>query len=132
MRTHFLAILFLSAFSLPVLAQNESDALRFSQTYSGGTARSLSLSGAFGALGGDPSSLSINPAGIGVYRASEFTLTTGVNYDRVTSTYLNKYEDYKYKLNISNLAYVYTYNTNNRNGWISASFGVAYNRLLHQ
>jgi len=129
MRTNFIVIILLVVFSLPVLAQNEADALRFSQTYSGGTARSLSLSGAFGALGGDATSLSINPAGIGVYRASEFTITAGVNNDLVNSTYLNKYEDYKYKVNISNLAYIYTYNTNKNTGWVSASFGVGYNRL---
>jgi len=130
MKTNIKAIIALLSFSLSAIAQNESDALRFSQNYSGGTARSLGLSGAFGALGGDPSSLSINPAGIGVYRASEFTITTGVNYDKVKSSYLgSSYEDYKYKLNISNLAYIYTYNTNKTQGWVSASFGIAYNRL---
>lgn len=131
MKTNFfISALLLSVFSLPVLAQNESDALRFSQTYSGGTARSMGLSGAFGALGGDASSLGINPGGIGVYRASEFTITTGVNYDAVNSGYLgNSYEDYKYKLNLSNLAYVYTYNTKKNTGWVSASFGIGYNRL---
>ncbi|NJK97097.1 MAG: hypothetical protein HC905_21200 [Bacteroidales bacterium] len=82
-----------------------------------------------GALGGDATSLSINPGGIGVYRSSEFTITTGVNYDIVNSTYLSKYEDFKYKMNISNLAYIYTYNTNKTTGWVSASFGIAYNRL---
>ncbi|HEX3008320.1 MAG TPA: hypothetical protein VHO90_11980, partial [Bacteroidales bacterium] len=107
-----------------------SDVLRFSQNYSGGTARSLGLGGAFGALGGDATSLSINPAGIGIYRSSEFTITTGVNYDKVDATFLgSKYNDSKYKMNLSNLAYIYTYNTNNNSGWISASFGIAYNRL---
>jgi hypothetical protein len=130
MRTNFLTIVLLSLFSLPVLAQNESDILRFSQNYSGGTARSLSLGGAFGALGGDASSLSINPAGIGVYRASEFTITTGINYDKVDATFLGKkYDDSKYKMNISNLAYIFNYNTNRDKGWVSASFGIAYNRL---
>lgn len=130
MRTNFIIILILSVFSTSLFAQNEADALRFSQSYSGGTARSLGLSGAFGALGGDPSSLSINPAGIGVYRSSEFTITAGVNNDLVTSKYRGyKYEDFKNKFNLSNLAYVYTYNTNKTAGWVSASFGVAYNRL---
>lgn len=130
MRTNFIAILILSAFSIPVLAQNEADALKFSQNFSGGTARSLGLSGAFGALGGDASSLSINPAGIGVYRASEFTMTMGVNNTNIESDYLGtKYDDSKTKFNLSNLAYIYTYNTNKNTGWVSASFGIAYNRL---
>ncbi|MBL0343571.1 MAG: hypothetical protein IPP71_23575 [Bacteroidetes bacterium] len=47
-------------------AQNEIDALRYSQSMFGSTARSLSMGGAFGALGADFSTLSTNPAGIGV------------------------------------------------------------------
>jgi hypothetical protein len=130
MKTYVILILAIITVSLPLAAQNETDALRFSQNYSGGTARSLGLAGAFGALGGDPSSLYINPAGLGVYRSSEFTFTTGMNYDKVRSNYLNaNTEDFKYKLNISNLAYIYTYNTNRNSGWVSASFGVGYNRL---
>lgn len=130
MRNKFIIISVLSFFSIPIFSQSDADAIRFSQNYSGGTSRSLGLSGAFGALGGDPSSLSINPAGIGVYRASEFTFTTGINVDNVKSTYANnKFENDKYKMNISNLAYVYTFNTNKNTGWVSASFGIAYNRL---
>lgn len=123
-------ILALVSISYSVLAQNESDALRFSQNYAGGTARNLAMGGAFGALGGDASSLYINPAGIGVYRSSEFSFTSGVNYDNVMSKYLGtSYEDYKYKFNVSNLSYIYSFNTNNNTGWVGASFGIAYNRL---
>ena len=57
-------------------AQNEVDALRFSQHYPVGTARSVGLGGAVGALGGDFTSLSVNPAGIGLYRQSEINLFT--------------------------------------------------------
>jgi hypothetical protein len=56
-------------------AQNQVDALRYSQIYPGGTARSTAMGGAFGALGGDFYSASLNPAGLGVYRSSEFTFT---------------------------------------------------------
>jgi len=58
-----------------ITAQNVDDALRYSQIFYGGTARFMSMGGAFTALGGDISSLSQNPAGIGVFRASEITLT---------------------------------------------------------
>jgi len=40
-----------------------------------GTARYSSMAGAFGALGGDPSAIKDNPAGLGIYRKSELTLT---------------------------------------------------------
>ena len=58
-----------------VIAQNVDDALRYSQIFYGGTARFMSMGGAFTALGGDISSLSQNPAGLGVFRSSELTIT---------------------------------------------------------
>ncbi|MFA6798620.1 MAG: hypothetical protein WCR39_04935, partial [Bacteroidales bacterium] len=54
--------------ALGLSAQNEQDALRYSFIQTGGTTRSISMGGAFGAVGGDFSSLSINPAGLGIYR----------------------------------------------------------------
>ena len=49
-----------------------------------GTARFMGMGGAFGALGGDMSTLSYNPAGIGVYRSSEIGAT--INFDIQNST----------------------------------------------
>ena len=40
-----------------------------------GTARSAAMSGAFASLGADLSSMNINPAGLGMYRTSEFGMT---------------------------------------------------------
>lgn len=54
------------------IAQNETDVLRFSQQNPIGTVRTIGLCGAYGALGADLSSISGNPAGIGMYRRSDF------------------------------------------------------------
>lgn len=62
-------------FSLFASAQNEEDAIRFSRISPFGTARSAAMGGAFGALGGDLSTLSTNPGGIGVFRKSEASFT---------------------------------------------------------
>lgn len=51
--------------------QSAVDAYRLSQPDMKGTARFMGMAGAFGALGGDLSTLSQNPAGIGVYRSNE-------------------------------------------------------------
>ncbi len=40
-----------------------------------GTARSVSVGGAIGALGGDITSTSVNPAGLGFYKTSEFVIS---------------------------------------------------------
>ena len=63
--------------SLPFLAhaQGAIDAYRIAQPDLKGTARFMSMGGAFGALGGDISTISHNPAGIGIYRSNEVSLT---------------------------------------------------------
>ncbi|HDZ06626.1 hypothetical protein LCGC14_0190610 [marine sediment metagenome] len=60
-------------------AQNINDALRFGTENLQGTARFQAMGGAFGALGGDLSSLNVNPAGSAVFNNSLFTVT-GSNY----------------------------------------------------
>ncbi|HBG86160.1 MAG TPA: transporter, partial [Marinilabiliaceae bacterium] len=60
-KVFFALIIFLQTGLL--IAQVPEDALRLSLNRTSGTARSLSLSNAMGALGGDHSSIGINPAG---------------------------------------------------------------------
>lgn len=60
--------------------QNINDVLRLSGENSYGTARFQGLNGAFGALGGDMSSLNVNPAGSAVFNNSLFSVT-GSNYN---------------------------------------------------
>lgn len=125
-----IGIIFLSLLASPLFAQNETDVLRASQQFTGGTARNIGMGGAFGALGADMSSLSLNPAGIGVYRRSEFTFTPSViSNDAKTNLYGQPYSDTKNKFNFSNIGYVFTNYTNKEQGWVSMNFGIAYNRL---
>ncbi len=56
-------------------AQNINEALRYSSENLQGTARFQSMGGAFGALGGDLSSLNINPAGSAVFSNSLITFS---------------------------------------------------------
>ena len=62
-------------------AQNINDVLRYSTENLQGTARFQSMSGAFGALGGDLSALNANPAGSAVFNHSIFTVS-GTNYNK--------------------------------------------------
>lgn len=56
-------------------SQNLTDALRYSTGETQGTARFKSMSGAFGALGGDLSAVSINPAGSAIFNSSHGALS---------------------------------------------------------
>lgn len=57
-----------------------SDALRYSQENLNGTARFRALSGAFGALGGDLSSINVNPAGSAIFSNNQLAVTLS-NFD---------------------------------------------------
>ena len=56
-------------------SQNLTDAIRYSSGETEGTARFKSMSGAFGALGGDLSAVSINPAGSAIFNFSHGAMT---------------------------------------------------------
>lgn len=74
--------------TMSAVAQNTGDLLRFSQyDFSNSTARSAAMAGAFTSLGSDLSSMSINPAGLGMYSASELAVTAGVNIGASRSDY---------------------------------------------
>ena len=75
--------IFLFALGLTIsVAQSQeiSDAMRYSQDNLNGTARFRAMSGAFGALGGDLSSLNVNPAGSAVFSNNQMTVTLS-NFD---------------------------------------------------
>ncbi|MFA4852772.1 MAG: hypothetical protein WC599_09660 [Bacteroidales bacterium] len=118
--------------SIVVNAQSDIDALRYSMIYFGGTARYSSMGGAFGAVGADFSTLSTNPAGLGVYRKNEITFTPSVYAGKTSSVYNGKTtEDMKYNFNLSNFGMVYALKTNKRNdevGWKSINIAFGLNR----
>src|SRR5262249_13854967 len=90
--------------------------------------------GAFGALGGDFSSLAVNPAGIGIYRKSEFTFSTSLYMNQTTSDFLgNASTENRFNLNVPNLAFVFSHKTKaekeDKIGWKSVSFALGLNRI---
>ena len=76
----------LSGLAITASAQSAIDAMRIGQQDMKGTARFMSMGGAFGALGGDLTTLSQNPAGIGVYRNSEVGMTVDLDVQSSLST----------------------------------------------
>jgi hypothetical protein len=135
MRTLALTTLLLLIISGSIKAQNQSDAFRYSQTQPSGTARFTSMGGAFTALGGDYSSLSLNPAGIAIYRGNEFTITPNLNFTKVGSNFLGvSDEDIKYDFAIQNVGFVLAFNDPNQlkeNGWIGFQMGFGFSNQFN-
>jgi len=112
--------------------QYVDQALIFSQQNYGSTARSKAMGNAFGAIGGDFSSLSINPAGIGVYLRSEVTGTLNViGINNTESTYRGQItDDRSNNFSFRNFGYVLATPVNSGgSGLVSFNFGIGFNKL---
>ena len=127
MKKIIFCFLFLTSTSL--VSQNHVDALRYSYLDYLGTARYSSLSGSFGSLGGDLSSIHQNPAGLSIYRTNEVGFTINSQITTIESEYFNNsFQSEKSSLYIQNMGYVKTIREN-KNKWNRFSFGLSYNRL---
>ena len=111
---------------LPLLinAQDAFDVLQMSQTELRGTSRFQSMAGAFGALGGDLSTMTQNPAGIGVYRNSDLGITLGLDFNS-TKSGVDKMNQTKF--NVNNVGYVGAIRLNSETV-PNLNFGFSYNR----
>ena len=100
-------ILALSLCTLPLLANAQAafDALKLSENELRGTARSMSMAGAYTALGGDLSTLNQNPGGIGVYRSSDVGITMSLDFNK-SSVDHNNMGFNKTRFIVNNIGYV--------------------------
>lgn len=113
-----------------VSAQSAIDYYNLSASQLRGTARYMSMAGAFGALGGDISTLTQNPAGIGVYRSSDITATLDIDPRRTTlgNTGSQPYLNSQTNVACNNFGYIGTARTGSE---IMPFFqwGASYNRV---
>ncbi len=107
-------------------------AIRFNQSDYEGTARSQAMGSAFGALGADLTSQSINPAGLGTYRATEIAIGFGVNINKNLSNYYGyKDEDTKgtVPFNVIGLTLNIDRSEGKTSGAMAHTFSISYSRL---
>lgn len=85
-------------------AQNEQDAILYSTTNAGASARTLGMAGSFSAIGADPSAALINPAGMAQIRRNLFDMSIQFMNVKSTGTYYkNEVEDNRLNFNIPNI-----------------------------
>lgn len=126
-KTFIIAILFAVTFTSFSQSLGYQDlALVFSQNDENGSARFTSMSGAFGALGGDISSININPAGIAVYKNSVFSGTFNSRNSDITSTYYgNSLTTQDQFFNLSHAGAVLVFDSAYNSEW--SKFAVGFN-----
>jgi len=127
----FIAMLLVGVI-LSLDAQNETQALRFSQYTPFGTARYAAQGGAIGALGADLTSMVTNPAGLAFYRSAEFSVTPSFYWVNTSSDFMGSVtEDSEFRFNLASMGMVNAMNTNQKSGIVGAAFGFGYNTLVN-
>ncbi len=95
-----------------------------------GTARSVAMGGAFTSLGADLSSMNINPAGLGMYRTSEFGTTISLlsTWDKNTLHGLSSTNGVRTSVGMNNFGAAF--NIHEGAGAVtSLTLGIGYNKL---
>ncbi len=141
MNKKIITLLLCAAAAFPAAAQGWYDAYLFSQNEYGGTARSVGMGNAFTAVGGDPGSLTFNPAGSSVAAYSQLVITPGLSfassYAIGTQTqvdgkatvigYGNGVNADYTRFKLPNLGLIFNMDTGRRHGLKRWSFGIVMN-----
>ncbi|MEP7322725.1 MAG: hypothetical protein ABI761_12435 [Saprospiraceae bacterium] len=130
MKNLFFIALFVGL-STASIAQNVSDALRYSQRDPLGSARYVGVGGSMGAIGADFGSITDNPAGLAGYRFSEVVLSPGLYYNQTNSQLKSSafIKENKYGPAVDNLGLVIVKNGIEGSNWRTVNFSFGYNKV---
>jgi hypothetical protein len=109
-------------------SQEVSDAIRYAQDNITGTARFRAMSGAFGAVGGDLSSITVNPAGSAIFSNNQVGVTFSNQSTKNNSDYFNtktSENDNSFILNQAGGVFVF-HDHNPNNNWRKITIGATY------
>lgn len=113
------------------LAAQAQDVQRFSQRDLMGSARYVGMGGAMTAIGGDPTAALDNPAGLGLYRRKEVSVTFDRMWD-YTVQVGQRTQEYRYRFSIPEVAVVWSFgNPNKLSGVIFNNLMFSANRLAN-
>ena len=114
------------------VAQNINDISRFLSTDLNGSARHTSMAGAFGALGGDLTSISYNPASSSVFLNSEFGASINYKNKRTNGTYFGTSEIRENDaISLDHFGAVFVFNNNNiESPWSRISLGINFHKIV--
>jgi hypothetical protein len=119
--------LFVGLMTFAVGAQGINEMIDYSTSELNGTARFKSLSGAFGALGGDLSAITINPAGSAIFNHSEVGITLSTSsLENTTSFFENSKLTDQNQFAFDQAGAVFVMKNFGKGNWKKISFGFNY------
>ena len=127
-KKHFITALALSV-ALGAGAQTAYDAAKITSTDLNGTARFVGMGGAMGALGGDLSTIGTNPAGLGIFRSNDVSMSFGFSNIGTESNYMgHKLSNNKTRFSFDNMGFVVSHHVGNHTALRFVNFGFNYCR----
>ncbi len=93
-----------------------------------GTARSMAMAGAFTSLGGDLSSMGINPAGLGMYRSNEVSITPMMGFQTAKNSATDWGENSRNRFAMANLGVAFNLYEGS-GSVVSVNMALGYNRV---
>lgn len=129
MKTKYILLTLCTLGAMQMSAQTVYDGAALSQKDLNGTARFVGMGGAMGALGGDLTTMGVNPAGIGIYRSNDASLTMGYSITGAESNYGGfKQENNKYRFSFDNAGVVISTKIGNQTALRYMNFGFNYRK----
>ena len=129
----FLSLIFILG-TATIASQNIFDAIRYSNDEIEGSARFSAMSGAFGALGGELSAISVNPAGSAIFSKGIASLTLS-NYktsndsnlvNNLLNNVMESNVDTKSNFNLNQLGGVLVFNNTTKSKWKKMTISLNY------
>lgn len=115
--------------AMAVSAQDAYDVSRVIGNELNGTARFVGMGGAMSALGGDISVMGTNPAGIGIYRRNDFSVSFGMNNTAAESMFNgNVMKEDRTKASFDQVGFVYSHKVGNETSLRYVNFGFNYHK----
>lgn len=132
MKKRLFSIGMLAMAAVAAVAQTQYDAARFSGSELNGTARFVGMGGATSALGADISVIGTNPAGIGLFRSHDLSLSFGFNKN-VTNSNLGGTEvkDERTRASFDQLGFVYSTKIGNKTDLRYFNIGFNYHKMAN-
>ena len=94
-----------------------------------GTARSMAMAGAFTSLGGDLSSMGINPAGLAMFRHNEISISPMMGFQNSTNSAQDWGDNQQSRFAISNFSTTFKLYEGSSSNLVSLNVGLGYNRV---
>lgn len=132
MKKRLFSIGMLAMVAVAAVAQTQYDAARFSGSELNGTARFVGMGGAMSALGADISVMGTNPAGIGLFRSHDLSLSFGFNKNVTNSNFEGtQVKDDRTRASFDQVGFVYSTKIGNRTNLRYFNVGFNYHKLAN-